>query len=138
MNHLVFVYGTLKRGERNFDRMAGARFICTAATCDAAFTLREYNSVSRPGRLVPDVSAGGRHRIAGELFEVDDDLLVALDAFERVGVDYERQTVVLADGRSVQMYLHSANSVRPTRLQLTLVRIEAEVVSWSETLAGSE
>ena len=44
MNHLVFVYGTLKRGERNFDRMAGARFICTAATCDAAFTLREYKS----------------------------------------------------------------------------------------------
>ena len=138
MGHLVFVYGTLKRGERNFDRMAGARFIGPANTRDATFTLREYDSVSRPGRLVPDVSAGGTHRIAGELFEVDDDLLVALDAFERVGVDYERQTVVLADGRSVQMYLHSANSVRPTRLQLTLVRIEAEVVSWSETLAGSE
>lgn len=133
MDHLVFVYGTLKRGERNFDRMAGACFIGPATTRDAAFTLREYDSVSRPGRLVPDVSAGGEHRIAGELFEVGDDLLAALDLFERVGVDYERQTVALADGQLAQMYLHSPKSVRPARPALSLARIEGDVVSWSET-----
>jgi gamma-glutamylcyclotransferase (GGCT)/AIG2-like uncharacterized protein YtfP len=132
LGHLVFVYGTLKRGERNFDRMAGARFIGTATTRDATFTLREYDSISRPGRLVPDVSAGGEHRIAGELFAVDDALLAALDAFERVGVDYERQTVALADGQSAQMYLHSANSARPARPALSLARVEGDVVSWSE------
>lgn len=133
MDHLVFVYGTLKRAERNFDRMAGARFIGPATTRDAAFTLREYASVSRPGRLVPDVSAGGEHRIAGELFEVGDDLLTALDAFERVGIDYERKAIALADGQSAQMYLHSANSVRPARPTLSLARVEGDVVSWSET-----
>lgn len=137
MGHLVFVYGTLKRGERNFDRMAGARFIGPATTRDATFTLREYDSVSRPGRLVPDVSAGGEHRIAGELFEVDSALLAALDAFERVGVDYERQTVALTAGRSAEMYLHSANSVRPARPMVALARVEGDAVSWSEMLARS-
>lgn len=137
MGHLVFVYGTLKRAERNFDRMIGARFIGPATTRDAAFTLNEYDSVSRPGRLVPDVSAGGTHRIAGELFEIDDDLLAALDLFERVGVDYERRTVVLTGGRSAEMYLHSPNSIRPARPTLALARVEGDVVSWSE-VAGSE
>ncbi|MGV3491516.1 MAG: gamma-glutamylcyclotransferase family protein [Devosia sp.] len=137
MGHLVFVYGTLKRGERNFGRMAGARFVGTAATRDAAFTLREYDSVSHPGRITPDVSAGGVHRIAGELFEVDDQVLAALDRFERVGTDYERQAVALADGQVAQMYLRAANSLRPAKPVTALARTDGEVVSWSEFLTSA-
>jgi gamma-glutamylaminecyclotransferase len=134
VGHLVFVYGTLKRGERNFDRMAGARFIGPAVTRGAAYVLRKYDSVSRPGRLAPDVSEGGEHRIAGELFEVDDALLAELDRFERVGTDYERRTVALAGGQTAGMYLRSANSLRAAKPLVMLARVEGDVVSWSEQL----
>ena len=112
-------------------RMTGG--LGPAITRDAAFTLREYDSVSRPGRLVPDVSAGGRHRIAGELFEVDDALLAELDAFERVGVDYERKTITLETGQLAGMYMHSPLSLRLARPTPTLARVNGDLVSWSES-----
>jgi gamma-glutamylcyclotransferase (GGCT)/AIG2-like uncharacterized protein YtfP len=128
VGHLVFVYGTLKRGERNHHRMAGARFVGPAITRDSAFTLIEQASVSAPGRTTPSVGTGGAHRIAGELYDVDDTLLAALDRFERVGTDYERRTVWLAGGASAQIYLHSADR-RPDRAPASF---DGNVAHWSE------
>jgi gamma-glutamylaminecyclotransferase len=126
----VFVYGTLKRGERNHHRMAGARFVGPAVTRDAAFTLIEQASVSTPGRTTPSVSPDGAHRIAGEIYEVDDTLLAALDDFERVGLDYERRTVALADGHSASIYLRLAS--RPDRRPITgFVHLDGDVAGWS-------
>lgn len=131
MGKFVFVYGTLKRGERNHHRMAGARLVGTAVTRDAAFTLTEQASVSTPGRTTPSVSPGGAHRIAGEIYEVDDTVLAALDSFERVGLDYERRTVALADGHSASIYLRLASRPEP-RPATSFVHLDGDVVGWSE------
>lgn len=125
----VFVYGTLKRGERNHHRMAAATFLGVAVTLDAAFRLDEFDSVSAPGRTVPSVSAGGCHRVAGEVYEVGEDLL---DAFERVGVDYAREPVSLDDGELAFVYLRAAASTRPARSEPVFTTCVDDVAGWSE------
>jgi gamma-glutamylaminecyclotransferase len=135
VSRLLLVYGTLKRGERNHARMDGARLIGPATTREAAYTLAERGSVSAPGRTVPDVAPGGIHRISGELYEVDAPLLAALDLFERVGTDYRRSRVVLEDGRLAEIYLRAIESTRPA-LSPVHVRIDGDVVSWSEAITS--
>lgn len=138
MQTLVFVYGTLKRGERNNHVLAAAQYLGPAVTAEARFTLREYASVSSPGRLAPSVEAGGAHRIAGELYAVDADLLARLDRLERIGVDYQRQAIPLASGDMAQIYLRAAASGRPALPELTLARLTGDVVDWSEGRYGED
>lgn len=132
MQTLVFVYGTLKRGERNHHVLAGAAHLGAAVTEEARFTLREYASTSSPGRLTPSVEAGGKHRIAGEVYAVDADLLARLDRLERVGVDYQRQAVPLASGDMAEIYLRAAASRRPALPELTHASITGDLMAWSE------
>ena len=132
MPHLVFVYGTLKTGERNHHHMAGARRLGPTTTRHAAYSLLEYPSASVPGRIAPSVEAGGSHRIAGELYEVDDAHLARLDILERIGVDYLRTTTDLADGHLAHIYLRSPQSTRPALATPTLTTIEDGVARWSE------
>ena len=138
MQTLVFVYGTLKRGERNHHVLAAAQYLGAVVTAEARFTLCEYASVSSPGRLAPSVEAGGTHRIAGELYAVDADLLARLDRLERVGVDYQRQAIPLASGDMAQIYLRAAASRRPALPELTLARLTGDVVDWSEVRYGAD
>lgn len=128
----LFVYGTLKRGERNHARLAGARHLGPATTRDAAFAMAEYASVSRPGRLAPDVRPGGACRIAGEIYEVDEERLAALDRFERVGVDYHRTVIALGDGTVAQAYLGAPEGRRPANPAGRFVSVVDGVASWSE------
>lgn len=133
----VFVYGTLKRGERNHHFLASAQHLGADATQEARFAMREYASVSSPGRIAPSVDAGGSHRIAGEVYAVDADLLARLDQLERVGVDYDRQTVLLASGHTAEIYLRAPSSRRPALPALTLARITGDLIDWSEARFGA-
>jgi gamma-glutamylcyclotransferase (GGCT)/AIG2-like uncharacterized protein YtfP len=137
MPTLVFVYGTLKRGERNHHVLAAAQPLGPAVTQEARFTLREYPSASSPGRLSPSVETGGAHRIAGELYAVDADVLARLDTLERVGVDYRRQAIPLASGEMAEIYLRAAASRRPALPELTLARLTGDLVDWSEIRYGA-
>lgn len=86
----LFVYGSLKRGGRHHDQLAGAVFLGEATTLPGyrLEPLGEYLAlVSVPPE--PDTA------VPGELFEVDESTLSALDAFE--GEEYERGNVRLAD-----------------------------------------
>lgn len=77
MATLLFVYGTLKRGEHNHFRMAGQEFL------GAVVTAPHYRVVDlgpHPG-LVRDVNGLAIH---GELFAVGARCLAELDAFEDV------------------------------------------------------
>jgi len=132
MPHLVFVYGTLKQGQRNHHHMAGGRFLGPASTRRAVYALFEYPSASAPGRIAPSVEEGGTLRIAGELYEVDDAHLARLDILERIGVDYQRKTAELDDGRVAQIYLREPQSLRPPRPALSLTTIEQGVANWSD------
>jgi gamma-glutamylcyclotransferase (GGCT)/AIG2-like uncharacterized protein YtfP len=90
----VFVYGTLRKGGSNHFRMAGARFLTTGTLAGRMYRIDWY-----PG-IVLDESGD---EIRGEVYEVDPELLAALDVFEGVsagageGCEYRRvQTRVVA------------------------------------------
>ena len=76
--HLVFVYGTLKRGGSNHHFLAGQRFLGRARTAPG-FTL--YSLGEYPGLVE---RADDRDGVAGELWEVDSSALRRLDQLEGV------------------------------------------------------
>jgi gamma-glutamylcyclotransferase (GGCT)/AIG2-like uncharacterized protein YtfP len=94
LGFVLFVYGSLKRGQANHQRLAGARYLRPALTT-ADFALREI--AGYPG-LVP-----GDRAISGELYRLSQRQLSALDEFE--GEDYVRREIELADGEPALAYL---------------------------------
>ena len=76
----VFVYGTLKQGFRNFHVNRGTRLPGAFVTVEA-FPLYVIGPFALPW-LVHEPGRG--ERIKGQLFEVDDQGLVAMDVLERV------------------------------------------------------
>lgn len=93
---VVFVYGSLLRGERNHGQMAGARFLGPARTL-ARYAL--YHLGNYPGMTE------GSQAIEGELYEVDARRLAALDAFEGHPNYFRRGPVVLEGGGRAEGYL---------------------------------
>jgi gamma-glutamylcyclotransferase (GGCT)/AIG2-like uncharacterized protein YtfP len=94
---LLFVYGSLKRGQANHCELADARFLATARTVPA-FALRELDGYPL---LVP-----GQRAIEGELYEIARSSLVAIDEFE--GDAYERRLIPLEGGSLAIAYLARA------------------------------
>lgn len=84
----LFVYGSLRRGGQHHEELRGSRFLGEARTTPgfALTTLGPYWA------LVP--APGQASSVPGELFDVTEDLLLALDEFE--GDGYERGEVPLA------------------------------------------
>ena len=82
----LFVYGTLMRGEPNAGHMRRAVFVGAARTAPA-YTLVLVGPY-------PALLAGGDMAVSGELYEVDEPTLRALDLFE--GDGYRRAAVAIA------------------------------------------
>ena len=82
MGHLVFVYGTLKRGFPNY-----AAYMQAAEFVGAGTTVARYPLVLSGDRHVPCMldRPGEGSVVAGELFRVDDTDLRRLDGLEEVG-----------------------------------------------------
>jgi gamma-glutamylcyclotransferase (GGCT)/AIG2-like uncharacterized protein YtfP len=99
----IFVYGTLMHGERNHIHMHGATYLGAVRTKYANYNLVEFASQSAPGCFTPGLLDGIYH-IIGELYELDEPHLAALDEFEEEGVQYARKPVFLEDGSSAQTY----------------------------------
>lgn len=91
---VLFVYGSLKRGQANHGQLRGARFMRAART-ERAFALRELAGFPA---LVPGDSV-----VLGELYAVACTDLPRLDEFE--GEAYQRGAVRLADGETAIAYL---------------------------------
>jgi len=91
---VLFVYGSLKRGQANHSELRGARFLRAART-ERAFALRELAGFPA---LVP-----GEASVSGELYAVASADLPLLDEFE--GEAYLRRPVQLADGEMAIAYL---------------------------------
>lgn len=85
---LLFVYGSLRRRGRHHAELAGARFVGEAQT-SPGYALTELGEY-----LALVAEAGGKTSVEGELFEVADVCLPALDDFE--GQGYERRKVGLS------------------------------------------
>ena len=88
--HLVFVYGSLRRGN------AGAmsvRFPDAAYVAKGNVRGRLYDLGAYPGLLLDDAAP----MVTGEVYEVDDDTLGRLDEFELTS-DYGRRQVEVEHG----------------------------------------
>jgi gamma-glutamylaminecyclotransferase len=94
---ILFVYGTLKRGERNHHRMRGQEFLGAAAT---APRYRVVDLGAHPG-LVRDPNGLAIH---GELFAVDARGLAELDEFEEVPGPFVREPIEVAGYQLVWAY----------------------------------
>ncbi len=96
---LLFVYGTLKRGQRNHHLLAGQRFVRSVATAPG-FCL--YDLGPYPA-LVPDADGGP---VRGELFAVSGSATAELDDFEGVPDLFDRRRVALDDGTTAWIYVY--------------------------------
>lgn len=95
--HLIFTYGTLKKGHGNHRLLESATYLGTAQS------LPEFTMLHLGG--FPGIVRGGETVIKGELYEVDDATLSRLDRLEGHPTFYERQplTVTLEDGTTAEV-----------------------------------
>lgn len=106
-SHRVFVYGTLKRGFPNHPYMSGATFIGEARTRDA-YPLVVGGTWFTP-YLIPERGSG--HPVKGELWEVPEAMMPALDELESTHLPngYRRELIpieTLGDGASVEAWAY--------------------------------
>lgn len=93
--HLVFVYGTLRRGgERAMSiRFPNSKFIADAKVSGSLYDLGAY-----PGLLVGESNS----LVSGEVYEVDDEILKNLDDYEESS-HYRRKQVEISLGTHSRM-----------------------------------
>uniref|UniRef100_A0A8C6TRK7 Gamma-glutamylaminecyclotransferase n=1 Tax=Neogobius melanostomus TaxID=47308 RepID=A0A8C6TRK7_9GOBI len=124
----VFVYGTLKKGQPNYYRMFDSsngttQFLGTAKTVER-FPLVIAGTYNIPYLLnIP----GQGHQVHGEIYQVDDQMLRFLDAFEGVPTHYQRTATklevkewaggetleTLAPGSITEAFLYNATTYEP-------------------------
>ena len=92
----IFTYGTLLAGEPNHRVLRGSRCVGPART-PPRFKLVDLGSF--PGML-----AEGNTAVLGELYEVDDDVLAALDRLEGHPRFYLRAPIVLTGWMRAETY----------------------------------
>ena len=95
--HMVFVYGTLLRGESNHRLLKNAEFVGEGRTAP------EYDLVDLGA--FPGMVSGRNTAIKGEIFGVNDDTLEALDRLEGHPGFYRRTKLKLAGFGTVEGYL---------------------------------
>lgn len=82
--HLVFVYGTLRRGEKHCNYLASSEYLGQFETLPhyALFDLGKYPGMST-----------GQQSIVGEVYRISDDTLKLLDILEDVPNEYIREKI---------------------------------------------
>ena len=83
----LFVYGSLLSGESHHDHLGASRLLGAAST-EPVYTLVDLGPY-------PALLAGGTTSVSGEIYEVDADVLAALDDFEGHPDEYRRMPVRL-------------------------------------------
>ena len=99
---LVFVYGTLKRGQCNHYCLDGCSWMGEAHL--SGLVLHDLGPFP--------MAVPGDGEVQGELYDVAPADLARLDTLEGSPRLYERQSWTLADGRTTWVYLGRADQVR--------------------------
>lgn len=136
MTALVFVYGTLKEGFPNHARNPGRRvgghyrtrqafplYVVQLANEDRAPWL-----VDRPGQGMP---------VTGQVFEVDDATLRAMDAFEEVGrsLGYVRVAVEIEAVGTADAPLHAFAYLKPPQQLVECLAVEGPFGEYTAALS---
>jgi gamma-glutamylcyclotransferase (GGCT)/AIG2-like uncharacterized protein YtfP len=97
--HLVFVYGTLRRGNVGamWQRFTNAKFVDNAKVSGSLYDLGAY-----PGLLLDDSNSS----VVGEVYEVDDAILNELDEFEASSNYSRTQVKVFLGNNSVTCWTY--------------------------------
>lgn len=85
---LIFVYGTLKRGHRNFHLLANSKFVGQAIT-NTKYKMLDAGFPVLLG-LTKDDKEGSGHFVEGEVYDVDAATAKRLDQLEGEGHMYNR------------------------------------------------
>ena len=80
--HRVFVYGTLKRGQRNFHYLRDSEFVAEFIT-EAVYSMHSFDTY-------PAVCLPGQHAIHGEIYHVSDAQFQQLDELDSYPDYYQR------------------------------------------------
>jgi gamma-glutamylaminecyclotransferase len=99
----VFVYGTLLAGERNHHLLAGARLLGTTRT-HRGYSLHDLGHF-------PGLVGGGQQAVTGEIYEIDEPTLAALDRLEGHPSFYHRTLIIAENGACVIVYLLAPSQV---------------------------
>lgn len=102
---LVFVYGTLQRGESQHAYLEGARFLGEARTAPN-FRLVDLGDY-------PAMVRGGQTQVDGELYALDSRCVSAMDELEDHPEYFRRSRVLLEDGSEVFSYLLPESQGQP-------------------------
>lgn len=134
----VFVYGSLKKGHYAHHFLAHAKALGTAITAQAEWDMYPIVSEDTDGAFYPGICRGGAYHICGELYQVNADILTALDDFENQGIDYLRQDVPILHPiySSAWIYVHIATDFeRKDAVREALVHCDNErkQLSWAFT-----
>ena len=103
----LFIYGTLLPGERDHSLLAGAELLGPVAT-EPLFQLVELNVYAA---LIPD----GTVSVQGELYAVSLEMRRQIDVKRQVPILFQRESIRLLDGSTVETYLMTADQVRGKR-----------------------
>lgn len=134
---LVFVYGTLKTGERNFEKyMQHATSLGQTCTMEPSYLMGHHKSASSENSITPGVVRADHdgHHVHGEVFEISDAGIARLDALEGIGGDtYYREEIMLEDGRSAWIYRrygYGADAYKPSS-NITMIA-NKNAYTWKE------
>ena len=103
--HLIFVYGSLQRGFYNHHFLKDATFVCETRTQARAYDLVAMPSLDVPGEVYPAVIKDGAYHISGEVYEVDEVTLAALDDLEEQDIHFRREQIACDSGHKAWMYV---------------------------------
>ena len=100
--HLVFVYGTLRRGSARAMsiRFPKSRFVAEAKVSGSLYDLGAY-----PGLLIDDSNS----LVIGEVYEVDDEILNKLDDMEASSYYSRKQVEISLDTRRRTCWIYEPN-----------------------------
>ena len=100
--HLVFVYGTLRRGSARamLIRFPGSKFIAEAKVSGSLYDLGSY-----PGLLLDESNS----LVIGEVYEVDDAILNKLDDFEAASNYWRKQVEISLGTDSRRCWIYEPN-----------------------------
>ncbi|WP_375752397.1 gamma-glutamylcyclotransferase [Vibrio sp. HN007] len=100
MQHLVFVYGTLRKGECNHHLLERSEYLGMYET-EPNFQLFDLGQY-------PGLTEGG-HSIIGEIYRVDNETLAQLDILEDIPIEYRRESIETQFGQAwIYIYQQSA------------------------------
>jgi len=103
--HRVFVYGSLRRGERHHDVLGDARFLGVHRST-ASFTMLDLGAY-------PGVVEGGSTAITGEVYQIGAQRLRLLDRFEGCPREFRRTWLTTPWGKA---WIYLLGIGRPRRV----------------------